>query len=72
MTREHVPPRTVGNDQPVGRIDEPFDQNAVVREVAEWREGHVRTLSIPTADQLVGWARAMLYPADYVSRPDHP
>lgn len=62
MTREHVPPRTVGNDQPVGRIDEPFDQKAVVREVAEWKEGHVvRTLCDPCNHRASAWG----YVAEY-------
>jgi hypothetical protein len=41
LTNEHVPPRSVGNDAPVGLIADPFDLESVVREVAEWDDGHV-------------------------------
>jgi hypothetical protein len=41
MTGEHVPPRSTGNTRPVGLVVDPFDLNSVVRQVAEWDEGHV-------------------------------
>ena len=45
MTDEHVPPRSTGNDGPVRLIEDPFDLQGVLRQVAEWDEGHVvRTL----------------------------
>ncbi|MGE0178062.1 MAG: hypothetical protein AB7G17_13720 [Phycisphaerales bacterium] len=45
MTDEHVPPRSTGNDEPVRLIEDPFDLQGVLRQVAEWDEGHVvRTL----------------------------
>ncbi len=45
MTREHIPPASTGNTEPVRRVDDPFDLEAVSREVVEWQEGHVvRTL----------------------------
>jgi len=36
-----VPPRSTNNDAPVGLLVEPFDLRSVVRDVAEWDEGHV-------------------------------
>lgn len=45
MTDEHVPPKSTGNDEPVQLVDDPFDLQSVLRQVAEWDEGHVvRTL----------------------------
>lgn len=41
MTDEHVPPKSTENQQPVGSIDDPFGTYSIVREVAEWDEGHV-------------------------------
>jgi hypothetical protein len=41
MSGEHVPPRGTGNKRPVGLVVDPFDLNLVVRQVAEWDEGHV-------------------------------
>jgi hypothetical protein len=41
LTNEHVPPRSAGNDAPVGLTADPFDLESVVREVAEWDDGHV-------------------------------
>ena len=41
MTGEHVPPRSPGNERPVSLVVDPFDLNSVVRQVAEWDEGHV-------------------------------
>ena len=45
MTDEHVPPKSTGNEDPVQLIEDPFDLQSVLRQVAEWDEGHVvRTL----------------------------
>src|SRR5438046_1262491 len=41
MTDEHVPPRSTGNADPVGLLADPLDPKSIVRQVAEWREGHV-------------------------------
>lgn len=43
MTGEHVPPRSTGNETPIGLVVAPFDLNSIVRQVAEWDEGHVVT-----------------------------
>jgi hypothetical protein len=34
MTDEHVPPRTTGNETPVGLVVDPFDLNSIVQQVA--------------------------------------
>lgn len=62
MTREHVPPASTGNDQPVRQIEDPFDRNVVLREVAEWREGHVvRTLDDGCNQRASDWGHVGEY-----------
>lgn len=36
-----MPPKSIENKRPVGSIDDPFGTHSIVREVAEWDEGHV-------------------------------
>lgn len=45
MTDEHVPPKSTGNDEAVHLVEDYFDLDSVLAEVAEWDQGHVvRTL----------------------------
>lgn len=68
MTREHIPPDSTGNDSPVGRIDRPFDIDAIVTEVAEWNEGHVvRTLGRKCNSRASDWG----YVSEYRKWHDH-
>lgn len=54
MTREHVPPRSTGNRTPVGLVADPFDLNSVVRQVAEWHDGHVVSTLDSTCNKRAG------------------
>jgi hypothetical protein len=51
MTDEHVPPRSTRNEDPVGRVLDPFDLNSIVQQVAEWDEGHVVSTLCPGCNQ---------------------
>jgi hypothetical protein len=72
LTFEHVPPRSVGNDSAVGRIDDPFDINAAVQQVAEWDEALacgpcvavLMERSVATSEQVAGgmWDRSRARP----------
>lgn len=62
MTREHVPPESANNDSAVGIVVHPFDTEAVVREVAEWNEGHVvRTIDANCNNRASNWGYVSAY-----------
>ena len=62
MTREHVPPRSAGNSNPIRRLVDPFAQDAVVMEVDAWNDGHaVTTLCGPCNVRASRWG----YVAEY-------
>lgn len=62
MTDEHVPPKSTGNDDPVQLVEDPFDQQSVLRQVAEWDEGHVvRTLDRRCNERASDWGYVKEY-----------
>jgi hypothetical protein len=62
MTDEHIPPKSTGNDQPVQAVENPFDLETILREVAEWDEGHVvRTLDARCNQRASDWGYVKEY-----------
>lgn len=62
MTREHVPPRSAGNDSPFSARSDPFDVHSVTEEVSAWQDGHtVSTLCTSCNARASAWG----YVAEY-------
>lgn len=62
MTREHIPAESTGNASPVRQIVDPFDLTSVVREVAEWQDGHVvSTLDLGCNSRASNWGYVREY-----------
>ena len=56
------PPDSVGNNEPVRRIENPFDLEETVTEVADWSEGHVvRTLGQKCNERASNWGYVAQY-----------
>ena len=62
MTDEHVPPKSTGNDEAVRLVEDAFDLEGVLVDVAEWREGHVvRTLDRQCNGRASDWGYVKEY-----------
>lgn len=62
LTREHIPPRSVGNDAPVKQILNALDRKQVLQEVWEWGEGHIiSSLCTECNKRASGWGYVTEY-----------